>query len=118
MSTTPYPFSGPTEGADSPAPDPESGRHPVNTGHLVMGIAFLGLVAIWAVLEVDLFDGDALSWLLPVPWLVAGTVGLGVAALGSRRRRTPDRPTFDPYADPWATTADVPETALDTEDPR
>ena len=26
----------------------EAGRHPVNIGQLVMGLAFLGLVAVWA----------------------------------------------------------------------
>ncbi|MBM7509233.1 hypothetical protein ABKW28_20270 [Nocardioides sp. 31GB23] len=63
------------------------GRHPVNVGQLVMGLAFLGLAAIWAVLAADALDGDALRWLLPVPWLVAGAAGLLATTLGAARRR-------------------------------
>lgn len=63
------------------------GRHPVNVGQLVMGLAFLGLAAIWALLAADLADGDTLSWLLPVPWLVAGAAGLLATTLGAARRR-------------------------------
>ncbi len=33
------------------APARESGRHPVEVGYLVMGIALLGLVAIWALIR-------------------------------------------------------------------
>lgn len=64
------------------------GRHPVNIGQLVMGLAFLGLATIWAVLAADIADGDALSWLLPVPWLVAGAAGLLATTLGAARRRS------------------------------
>ncbi|GHJ61082.1 hypothetical protein NOK12_36000 [Nocardioides sp. OK12] len=63
------------------------GRHPVNVGQLVMGLAFLGLVTIWAVLAADALDGDALRWLLPVPWLVAGAAGLLATTVGAARRR-------------------------------
>ncbi len=49
-----------------------------------MGLAFLGLAAIWAVLAADALDGDALRWLLPVPWLVAGAAGLLATTLGRR----------------------------------
>ena len=33
------------------ARSPRGGRHPVNVGHLVMGIAFLGLVGVWALIQ-------------------------------------------------------------------
>ena len=36
----------------------ESGRHPVNVGHLVMGIAFLGLVGVWALIQSDAVGGS------------------------------------------------------------
>ncbi|MDT0202004.1 hypothetical protein [Nocardioides sp. AE5] len=58
----------------------DSGRHPVNTGHLVMGLAFAGLVAVWAVISSDLVAERDIRWLMPVPWVVAGAVGLAVAA--------------------------------------
>ena len=69
----------------------ESGRHPVNVGHLVMGIAFAGLVVIWAIVQADVVENDEIRWLLPAPWVLAGAVGLVAATLASRRRT---RPTF------------------------
>jgi hypothetical protein len=64
----------------------ESGRHPVNIGHLVMGIAFLGLVAVWAVFQSDLVETDEVRWLLPVPWVLAGLAGLLATTVSSRKR--------------------------------
>jgi hypothetical protein len=61
-----------------------SGWHPVNVGHFVMGIAFLGIVLIWILVEADAVTGDDIRWLLPVPWVLAGAAGL-VAT--TRRRR-------------------------------
>jgi len=58
----------------------ESGRHPVNIGHLVMGVAFLGLTVIWALLESGVASASDLRWMLPVPWVVAGAVGLVATA--------------------------------------
>ena len=63
-----------------------SGRHPVHIGHLVMGLAFLGLVAVWAVVQSDLVSAHDVRWLLPVPWVVAGAVGLLATTLSSRHR--------------------------------
>ncbi|MEI5672049.1 MULTISPECIES: hypothetical protein [unclassified Nocardioides] len=63
----------------------DSGRHPVNVGHLVMGLAFLGLVAVWAVVQSDVIDDDAIRWLLPVPWVLAGAAGLVASVLSGRR---------------------------------
>jgi hypothetical protein len=60
------------------------GRHPVSVGHLVMGIAFLGLVGIWALVQSDVVGGDDLRWLLPVPWVLAGLAGLLATTLSSR----------------------------------
>jgi hypothetical protein len=64
-----------------------SGRHPVNVGHLVMGLAFLGLVAIWALVQGDVVEGDDIRWLLPVPWVLAGVAGLAASVLAARRQQ-------------------------------
>ena len=61
------------------------GRHPVNTGHLVMGIAFLGLVLVWALIVSDVVTGDAVRWLLPLPWVAAGLAGVLATVLPRRR---------------------------------
>ncbi|MFT4288299.1 hypothetical protein [Nocardioides sp.] len=63
-----------------------TGRHPVNVGHLVMGLAFLCFVGGWALIEGDLVTGDDIRWLLPIPWLVAGAVGLIAIAISSTRK--------------------------------
>ncbi len=65
-----------------------AGRHPVNIGHLVMGIAFLGLALVWLLHQSDLTDDGTLRWLLPVPWVLAGGAGLVVTAVTSHRRHT------------------------------
>ena len=65
----------------------DEGRHPVNIGHLVMGIAFLGLVGIWALVQGDLVNGDDIRWLLPIPWVFAGVAGLLATTLAGRNRQ-------------------------------
>jgi len=74
------------ETAEDDPTDAAGGRHPVNVGHLVMGVAFLGLVVVWALVTVLDLTGSDLRWLLPLPWLAAGGAGLAAAALTARRR--------------------------------
>jgi hypothetical protein len=63
-----------------------NGRHPVNIGNLVMGIAFLGLVVVWAIIQSDLVEGADVRWLLPVPWVFAGIAGLLATTLTGKKR--------------------------------
>lgn len=65
-------------------PRPASGRHPVNVGHLVMGVAFLGLATVWLLVETETVALAESRWLLPLPWLAAGAAGLLATVL--RRR--------------------------------
>jgi hypothetical protein len=66
--------------------DKPAGRHQINIGHLVMGLAFLGILGIWALVQTDTVSGDEIRWLMPIPWVFAGVVGLAVTAVtGSRR---------------------------------
>ncbi len=62
-----------------------SARHPVNIGQLVMGIAFLGLVAVWALIQGDVVGGEDVRWVLPVPWVLAGLAGLLATTLAGHR---------------------------------
>ena len=64
----------------------DGGRHPVNTGHLVMGIAFVGLIGIWALVQGDVVNGGDIRWLLPIPWVFAGVAGLLATTLSARHR--------------------------------
>ena len=75
--------------ATVPTAERQSGRHPVNVGHLVMGIAFLGLVGVWALIQGDVVEGQDVRWLLPVPWVLAGLAGLlAIGISGSKRWTT------------------------------
>ena len=55
--TNPYGYDTDLYGYDEPmigpldAPDKPSGWHPVNISQLVMGVAFAGLLLIWALVE-------------------------------------------------------------------
>lgn len=53
-----------------------AGLHPINIGHLVMGVAFLGLFVIWVLIESGAAEASDLRWLLPIPWVAAGAAGL------------------------------------------
>ena len=66
--------------------EPETGWHPVNIGHLVMGLVFLCAVGAWALVQTDTVTGHDLRWLLPLPWVVGGVVGLTAAAVSGVRR--------------------------------
>ena len=58
------------------APEKPSGLHPVNIGQLVMGVAFAGMVLVWALVQGDVVETDELRWLMPIPWIAAGAAGL------------------------------------------
>ncbi|MDF9716967.1 hypothetical protein INN71_08275 [Nocardioides sp. ChNu-153] len=76
------------EGAEQPAGTwLEAGRHPVNVGHLVMGVAFLGLTLVWALLVSGAVEAVDARWLLPLPWLAAGGAGMAATVVAARRHR-------------------------------
>jgi hypothetical protein len=74
------PMTGPLD-----PPQREGGRHPVNITHLVMGVAFAGFLVVWALVVGDVVDGEDDRWLWPIPWLLAGAVGLAATLAPSRR---------------------------------
>lgn len=77
-----------------------NGRHPIIVGHLVMGLAFIGIVIIWIVATNNDFNGDDLRWLLPLPWLAAGGAGLLVIMFKTRQSyRTPGTTSPTPATD-------------------
>lgn len=87
---TTTPGAGPTPEVE-PVPDPgieaPSGWHPTHVPHLVMGLALIGLVTVWAlVVPLDAVDLHEARWLLPLPWLVAGAAGLVATVFSGRRR--------------------------------
>ena len=67
-------------------PERRTGSHPVNVGHLVMGLVFLCIVGAWALVQTDTVSGDDIRWLLPLPWVIGGAIGLAAAAISGVRR--------------------------------
>ena len=45
------------------------------------------MVLVWALITGDAVDDDDIRWLMPIPWVSAGIVGLVAMALAARRRR-------------------------------
>lgn len=76
-----------------------SGRHPVSVGHLVMGVAFLGLLAVWALYETGVVETGDLRWFLPVPWLAAGLAGIAAMTFGPRRNAPTEAGWTQPHPD-------------------
>lgn len=75
--------------------DDRRGTHPAQIGHLVMGLAFLGLVGIWAAIQSSTVAPDNVRWLLPLPWVFAGAAGLMAAVISGRRSaRRPSHPAY------------------------
>ena len=74
------PMTGPLD-----APEKHDGWHPVNITHLVMGMAFAGMVLVWALSTGGVVDGENDRWLWPIPWLAAGAVGLTATVWPSRK---------------------------------
>ena len=73
-----------------------SGRHPVNVGHLVMGVAFLGLVLVWGLVTHDVVELREHGWVLGLPWLVAGALGLLASVARGPRDRADTAPPGTP----------------------
>jgi hypothetical protein len=72
-----------------------TGRHPVNVTHLVMGLVFLGIAGSWALRQLDVISAEGGRWVLPVILILAGGAGLVAAvAKGLSRGR---KPAEEPY---------------------
>ena len=67
------------------APDRDSGLHPVNITQLVLGVAFAGMVLVWALVQGDVVETSELRWLMPIPWIAAGAAGLAATVWPGRR---------------------------------
>ncbi len=103
-----------TDTTTRPAETHEGGRHPVNVGHLVMGIALLGLVVVWALIVGDVVEGEDVRWLLPAPWVLGGAAGLvALAVTGSRGRETRQVGWVAPAADAPSTETETETTSDD-----
>ena len=67
------------------APEKDSGLHPINITQLVLGVAFAGMVLVWALVQGDVVETGARRWLMPFPWIAAGAAGLAATVWPGRR---------------------------------
>lgn len=100
----------------TPTTERPSGRHPVNVGHLVMGIAFLGLVGVWALIQADVVGGSDVRWLLPVPWVLAGLAGLLAVSVSEGKRWTTRSTRQVGWVPATETTTDTDTTVAETDE--
>ncbi len=94
MSASEYDLTEPERPREEGVDRRPTGWHSVNVGHLVMGIAFVGLVVVWALVRGDVVRLEDAGWILGLPWLAAGAAGLVATVL--RRPRDPAD-----HWDPW-----------------
>ena len=68
----------------------------VKVPHLVFGLLFLGIAAVWALVASEAIDADRLPVLAPAVLIIAGVIGLAASlASGRNRRRTGSTPEFE-----------------------
>lgn len=76
------------------------GKHPVNILHLVMGVIFLGVVSIWALIQGEVASTEDLRWLIPLPWVIAGAAGLIVIVMSRGSEPSGAAPVYEYAAEP------------------
>jgi hypothetical protein len=55
-----------------------------------MGLAFAGMVGVWALVQADAVGDGDIRWLLPLPWVLAGIAGLLATTLSGGRSGSAD----------------------------
>lgn len=86
-------------------------RH-VSAGHLVFGLIFLGITAIWVVGETSDLEAPVLAIWGPVVLIAAGAVGLAATLFNARQARSASPAALeDPTRE--TTAEDVPDTTPD-----
>ena len=89
----------------------------VSAGHLVFGLIFLGITAIWLVGETSDLEAPALAIWGPVVLIAAGAVGLAATLFNARQARTGSTTALDEPAPETTRVEDVPDDTHDhTED--
>lgn len=90
--------------------------HPLEVGHLVMGLVFLGLAATWGLHELGLVRAADVDWLVPLALVAAGLLGLaGFAVREVRGRRGTAEAAYDDevYAPSYAPADDTDDLTSD-----
>lgn len=79
----------------TPLPTPD---RTVKVAHLVMGLLFAGVVALWALVASRRIGPDEVAFLAPGVLVAAGVLGLVSSVLSARNRRRRPAAVFPPAA--------------------
>jgi hypothetical protein len=84
-----------------PFPQPPADKS-VKIPHLVFGLLFLGLAAVWALVITDVITEDRLTVIAPAVLIGAGVIGLAASLASGRNRRNRHLPhdsqdSYDQY---------------------
>ncbi len=80
--------------------------------HLVFGLLFLGIAAVWALVATDVITEDRLTWIGPAILVGAGVIGLAASLASTRNRRNKRQPDYQPVSyQPESSPGDVPDRA-------
>lgn len=77
---------------DGPAPRRRTVRHEADVTSLVFGLLFLGIAAVWVLVQQDVVSWPDASRIFPVLLVVAGLAGLVSSLTRSRRSRGGEHP--------------------------
>jgi len=72
----------------------------VKIPHLVFGLLFLGIAAVWALVATDVITEDRLTVIAPAILVGAGIVGLAASLASTRNRRNKTQPEYQPVGYP------------------
>ncbi len=75
----------------------------VKIPHLVFGLLFLGIAAVWALIATDVITEDRLTWIGPAILVGAGVIGLAASLASTRNRRNKRQPDYQPEYQPVLT---------------
>ena len=85
----------------SELPNRPPADHSVKIAHLVFGLLFLGVAAVWALVINDVITEDRLTVIAPAVLIGAGVIGLAASIASTRNRRRPHRgPDTAPLENP------------------
>ncbi|MCW2786805.1 MAG: hypothetical protein JWP74_3322 [Marmoricola sp.] len=80
--------------------------------HLVLGLIFLGISAVWAIGQATNADLGSTAVGFPAVLILAGLIGLAASVVGSRRRAVPAYPAPADGPTNHEPTADIEDTAV------